>query len=224
MQTLTLTTALSIMSACVGKGMLGRQVEFTTAHALEVAADVIVVEDCGWLSASRGLAATLDSLYPELRAQREQALEEHGGAFGLGDAIVCRLSAAASGLQAVIWAVTYTYQPQVGHGSDRVRATPLDVASATTNALRAAAAMSAQHVVMPAIGTRTDHHVLPPVPKKLPRYVMGAAQLVAINQLLAADNTLQRITLALTQRDYMIFHELLGSKPANTGAEDDGDD
>lgn len=204
--------------------MLGQQVELTTTNALEIAADTIVVEDCGWLSATRGLAATLNSLYPELRTQREQALAQQGSSFALGDAIVCRLPATELPLQTVIWVVTYTYQPQIGHGSERVRATPLDVATATTNALRAASKLGAEQVVMPAIGTRTDQHVLPPVPKKLPRYVMGAAQLVAINQLLQSDTSLHRITLSLTQRDYAIFHELLGSEIAHSGTEDETND
>lgn len=207
-----------------GERMPGQQIELTTANVLEVAADTVIVEDCGWLSASRGLAATIDGLYPELRAQREQALEQHGGPFALGDAIACRLPLAALPLQRAIWVVTYSYQPQIGHGSDRVRATPLDVAAATTNGLQAAALHQARHVAMPALGTRTNQHVLPPAPKKLPRYVMGAAQLVAINHLLQTGSAVQRITLSLTQRDYTIFHELLGSQPAIATTEDEADD
>ncbi len=190
--------------------MLNSQVKLTTSNPLELGVDTVVVEESGWLSAARGLAATVDSIYPELQAQREQAIKQQAGTFMPGEVVVCHLGEDRLPLRFVISAVTYTYQPQIGHGSDRVRATPLTIARVTRTALECAAQLGSRHIVMPALGTRTDYHVLPPVPKKLPRYIMGTAQLVAIQDTLASLALALQVTLSVTQRDYAIFHELLG--------------
>ncbi len=193
--------------------MLNARLKLTTHNPLELGADTVIVEESGWLNAARGLAATVDSMCPELQAQREQAIVQRGGTLAPGEVVVSRLTAERLPLRFVISAVTYTYQPQIGHGSDRVRATPLDIARVTRSAVQCAAEIGSRHVVIPALGTRTDYHVLPPAPKKLPRYVMGAAQLVAIQDTLATLSQAPQITLSLTQRDYAIFHELLGIEP-----------
>ncbi len=204
--------------------MLNQQLKLTTSNSLELGADTVVVEETGWLNAARGLAATIDGAYPELQAQREQAMKQRGGTFVPGEVVVCRLTAERLPLRFVISAVTYTYQPQIGPGSGALRATPLDIARATRRALQVTAELGGRHVVIPALGTRTDYHVLPPVPKKLPRYVMGAAQLVAVQETLVTLSAIPEITFSLTQRDYAIFHELLGIQPAGRLSGDDVDE
>jgi hypothetical protein len=192
--------------------MLDDRVHLSMSDALDVPADVLVVEDSGWLTATRGLAGLVAARYPALRALREQAVAEHGGSFPLGAAMAFTINDDEYTLRAVVWAVTWTYpQPTAQHAHDRVRATPLDVAAATRNALHQAAIIAATHVVLPALGSRLDYHVLPPTPKKLPRYVMGAAQLVAMQQALVAS-PIQQVTLSVSQRDYGIFSELLGRR------------
>jgi hypothetical protein len=97
----------------------------------------------------------------------------------------------------------------------RAQATPLVIEAITRQALAEAVALGAAHVVLPALGTRTDQHALPPVPKKLPRYVMGTAQLLGVRAALEASPDL-RVTVCLTQRDLAIWNTLLGQ------AADDG--
>lgn len=203
--------------------MLGDRVVLSTSDVLELAADALVIEDSGWLSASRGMAAAADALYPELRAVREQLVEQHGGPFALGTAVGFPL-AGEHAVRSVIWAVTFGYQPQPGQPDQRQRATPLDVAEATRNALLRADELGAAQVVMPALGTRLGFHMLPPTPKKLPRYVMGAAQLIGMQQALQQTTTVQQITLGLSLRDYAIFHELLGQPLAAPAGDEEQDD
>lgn len=191
--------------------ILDARLTLTTSDPLEIAADTVVVEDSGWLTAARGLAAALDSRHAELKPQREAALSQHGGSFTPGAALACRVNTPGSQLRLAVWAITYTYAAQREHQAERhLRATPLDVTRATSAALLQAAAAGARHVVLQALGTRNDIHVLPPLPKKLPRYVMGAAQLAGMCQAIEASPSLERLTLCLTQRDFAIFHELLG--------------
>lgn len=205
--------------------ILDERLTLTTSAPLEIMADTVVVEDSGWLTAARGLAAALDSRHAELKPQREAALSQHGGSYAPGSALVCRVSASGSQLRLVIWAITYSYAAQRDSQAERhLRATPLDVTQACVAALRQAAAAGARHVVMQALGTRNDIHVLPPVPKKLPRYVMGAAQLAGVYQALEACPSIERITLCLTQRDFGIFHELLGHKAPDAPSEDEIDE
>lgn len=185
--------------------MLGDRLVLATEDVLELPADALVVEDGGWLTAARGLAAAVDQRYPQLRALREQALERHGGPFALGAALAFALS--DTDRRALIWAITFSQQPQQ---AERQRATPLDVAQATRNALLQADALGVEQVVMPALGTRLGYHALPPTPKKLPRYVMGAAQLIGVQQALEQAHAIKRVTLGLSLRDHAIFHELLG--------------
>ncbi|HEY0734950.1 MAG TPA: hypothetical protein VGD69_08595 [Herpetosiphonaceae bacterium] len=190
--------------------MLDRRVRLSTVEAMNVPADAIMVEDSGRLSGLRGLAATIDGLDDGLRRRREDALARHGGPFAIGTAIGFRLESTTHPFRHAIWAVTFSQTPQSEGQPERLeRATPLNVAAATRSALLEAAALGVKHLVMPAIGTRTDQHVLPPVPKKLPRYVMGAAQLIALQQTL--DETgIEQVTLSLSLRDHAIFHDLLG--------------
>jgi O-acetyl-ADP-ribose deacetylase (regulator of RNase III) len=180
------------------------------ADPLAVAADALVVEDDGWLTATRGLAAQIDGQHAELRAQRERALAEHEGALPLGSVVPCRVGGSQPP-HVVLWAVTWC---QAHDAAPRARATPLVVEAVTRTSLQDAAALGAEHVGLPALGTRTDQHVLPPVPKKLPRYVMGAAQLVGIRAALEA-HPLLRVTVCLTQRDLAIWHTLLGQAEDN---------
>ncbi len=182
-----------------------KRLSLIEAEPLAVTADALVVEDDGWLTATRGLAAQVDVQYPELRAQREQALARHGTALPLGTAVPCDIHTPGA-LQTVIWAVTWC---QAHNAEPRAQATPLVIDAVTRQALHAAKELGVSYVVMPALGTRTDQHVLPPVPKKLPRFVMGAAQLIGIHSMLAQDSTL-RVTVCLTQRDLTIWNTLLG--------------
>lgn len=181
------------------------RLQLIEADPLAITADALVVEDDGWLTASRGYAAQIDAQYPELRAKREEELAKRGGALQLGAVVPCRLHNNTSP-RAVIWSVTWC---QAHEAEPRARATPLVIDQVTRRALDTAVAVGARHAVMPALGTRTDQHVLPPVPKKLPRYVMGAAQLIAIGTALAQHPAL-RVTVCLTQRDLAIWHALLG--------------
>ena len=203
--------------------MLDRRVRLSMVDALSVPADAIVVEDSGWLSGARGLAATVDGLDAGLRSRREAALAQHGGPFALGTARGFLLEPATHPFRHAIWTITFAQVRQAEGQPERVeRATPLDVAAATRSALLEAAALGVKHLVMPAIGTRTDQHVLPPVPKKLPRYVMGAAQLIALQQSLD-ETTIEQVTLSLSLRDHAIFHDLLGL-PLETTLEDPTDE
>lgn len=177
---------------------------------LLVVADALVVEDSGWLSAERGLAAQVDQLFSTLQPQRTQYIAQCG-ALALGAAAAFVVGAQEGSFRAVVYTVTFTYPAQPAQAEQRMRATPLVVATATRNALLRAAEIGARHVVLPALGTRLGHHSLPPTPKKLPRYVMGAAQLIGIEQALEQTTMLERITLAVTHRDYAIFRELLGA-------------
>ncbi|HEX6288605.1 MAG TPA: hypothetical protein VFZ66_05410 [Herpetosiphonaceae bacterium] len=204
--------------------MVDERVKLSTADALTVPADAIVVEDSGWLTASRGLAASVDGLNPELRARREQALALHGGPYAIGAALGFPLHPTTHTLRHAIWTITFTYIQQPEQRDHLVRATPLDIAAAARSALLEAIELKARHIIMPAIGTRTDYHVLPPVPKKLPRYVMGAAQMIGIQQALQTDTTIESVTLALSQRDYAIFHDLLGLPSAESIDEDTSDE
>ena len=189
--------------------MLNDRVVLSTSDVLELPADALVIEDSGWLSASRGLAAAVDELYPELRVLRERALKQHGGAFAPGAAVGFALSDGQP-LRAVICAITFGQHVPGGPVDQRQRATPLIVAQASRNALLEADTLGMAQVVMPALGTRLGYHMLPPTPKKLPRYVMGAAQLIGVQQALQQTAAAQQVTLGLSLRDYAIFHELLG--------------
>lgn len=203
--------------------MLDRRVRLSTADALSVPADAIVVEDSGWLTALRGLAATVDGLDASLRGRREEALAQHGGSYAPGAAIGFRLDQGTHPFRHAIWAITFSHVPQPeGQPARIARATPLDVAAATRAALLEAEALGIKHLAMPALGTRQDQHVLPPAPKKLPRYVMGAAQLIALQQTLA-ETTIEQVTLSLSLRDHAIFHDLLGL-PVETTLEDTTDE
>lgn len=190
--------------------MLDRRIRLSTVELLRVPADAMVVEDNGRLSGLRGLAATVDGLDAGLRRRREEALAQHGGPFAPGAAIGFQLEQTTHPFRHAIWAITFSQLPQPEGQTERLeRATPLDVAAATRSALLEAQKLGVRHLVMPAIGTRTDQHVLPPVPKKLPRYVMGAAQLIALQQTLD-ETTIEQVTLSLSLRDHAIFHDLLG--------------
>jgi hypothetical protein len=190
--------------------MLDQRIRLSIADAVTIAADAIVVEDSGWLTGTRGLAIALDGLDPDLRQRREAALAAHGGPYPLGTALSFPLQPTTSTLRHAIWTITFSYRQEPEQRNQLVRATPLDVATATSNALLQAAEQRAAHLVMPAIGTRMEHHVLPPAPKKLPRYVMGAAQLIALQSTLQTIASIEQVTLSLSQRDYAIFHDLLG--------------
>lgn len=191
--------------------MLDRRIRLSTVELLSVPADALVVEDNGRLSALRGLAATVDGLDAGLRGRREEALAQHGGPFAIGTALGFQLEPRTHPFRHAIWAITFS---QADGQTERLeRATPLDVAAATRSALLEAAALGVKHLAMPAIGTRTDQHVLPPVPKKLPRYVMGAAQMIALQQTLD-ETRIEQVTLSLSLRDHAIFHDLLGLPPA----------
>jgi O-acetyl-ADP-ribose deacetylase (regulator of RNase III) len=190
--------------------MLDRRIKLSTVELLSVPADAIVVEDSSRLSALRGLAATVDGLDAGLRRRREEALAQHGGPFAIGTALGFQLESTTHPFRHVIWAITFAQVPQPEGQPERLeRATPLDVAAATRSALLEAEALGVKHLAMPAIGTRTDQHVLPPAPKKLPRYVMGAAQLIALQQTLD-ETRIEQVTLSLSLRDHAIFHDLLG--------------
>ena len=188
------------------------RIELCEAELPAVTADAVVVEDSGQLRAARGYASTLDRRYEELRPLREQAV--FASPLALGSAVAFR---AADG-RVVVWAVTYG---DAAHGQPEqaIRATPLDIAAAAREALLRAAEHGAGHVALPALGTRYGRHVLPPLPKKLPRYVMAAAQLIGIREALAATD-IRRVTLCLTQRDRAIFAAVLGRGEAEAG---DGD-
>lgn len=181
------------------------RLQLIEAEALLVAADALVVEDDGRLQAARGLAAEIDARHPELRAQREAAVAAHGGQHPLGTALPFHVANDAQ-CRVVVWAVTWNVQR---NAPPTERATPLLIEQVTRRALRAAMKEGAPHVALPALGTRLEHHALPPVPKKLPRYVMGAAQLIGIGQALHQYPSL-RVTVCLTQRDLMIWNTLLG--------------
>lgn len=196
--------------------MLGDRVVLATSDVEMLPAEALVVEDSGWLTASRGLAAAIDGQYGELRALREHAVEQHGGPFALGEAVVFPINDSVQGRRALIWTVTFGHQPQPGQPDKRQRATPLDVARASCNALLRADELGIAEVAMPALGTRLGYHVLPPTPKKLPRYVMGAAQLIGVQQALQQTSAIRRVTLGLSLRDYAIFHELLGQPLATS--------
>ncbi len=180
------------------------RLELVEAEALTVAADALVVEDDGRLGAARGMAAEADARHPELRAQREQARAEHGGTLPLGTVVPFQTEQDAR--RVVVWAVTWNAQRNAPPAE---RATPLLIEQVTRRALRVAMKEGALHVALPALGTRLEHHALPPVPKKLPRYVMGAAQLIGIGQALHQYPSL-RVTVCLTQRDLAIWNTLLG--------------
>lgn len=203
--------------------MLDRRIRLSTVELLRVPADAVAVEDSGWLSGLRGLAATVDGLDAGLRRRREEALAQHSGPFELGTAIGFRLEQTTHPFRHAIWAITFGQLPQTQGQPERLeRATPLDVAAATRSALLEAHKLGVKHLTMPAIGTRTDQHVLPPVPKKLPRYVMCAAQLIALRQTLD-ETTIEQVTLSLSLRDHAIFHDLLGL-PVETMLEDTSDE
>jgi O-acetyl-ADP-ribose deacetylase (regulator of RNase III) len=204
--------------------MLDGRIRLSTADAMTVPADAVVVEDSGWLTGARGPAAIVDALAPDLRQRREAALAQHGGPYPLGSALSFPLQHPTSSLRHAIWAITFSYQMQPEQRNQLVRATPLDVAAATRSALLQAAELPVTHLVMPAIGTRMEHHVLPPAPKKLPRYVMGAAQLIALHTTLQAITTIEQVTLSLSQRDYAIFHDLLGQALDLSFHKDNDDD
>jgi|GEM_PF-4923618 len=205
--------------------MLNERITLSTVELLSTVADALIVEDSGWLTASRGLAATVDSLYPELRHQREQALERRGAMYPLGAALGFELNANDRLYRHAIWAVTFGYSTQITTGhNDLIRATPLDIAAAASNALLQAAACGARTVVLSALGTRIGYHNLPPTPKKLPRYVMGAAQLVGMHNALQQTESIEQVTLCLTQRDYAIFNDLLGRSLDQRNVEDDEHD
>lgn len=198
---------------------------FSTDEALRIPADVLVVEGSGDLPAARGLAVLVDELYPALQARRAQALAAHGRPYPPGAALPFGLDDAPDGRRGIVWAITSTVAHGDGPGQppQRVRATPLDVAAATHRALLEADRLGAASVVLPALGTRLGYHALPPTPKKLPRYVMGAAQLIGIQQALEQGARLRQIILSLSQRDYAIFQELLGrstDEPADDGEHD----
>ncbi len=189
--------------------MIEQRLTLTETAALAIRADALVVEDNGWLTAARGLATQVDGLYPELRPQRERALANNGGPFVPDTVIVCRVRGDQP-FRTIIWAVTHTTPgPNDQRTSERKRATPLVIEQVTQSALRQALAQGATHIVMPALGTRVDQHVLPPNPKKLPRYVMGAAQLIGIRHVLD-DVPVLHVSLSLTQRDLDIYRILLG--------------
>lgn len=171
-----------------------------------IAAGALVVEDDQRLGSTRGHAAQLDALHPELQAQRQRALDQHGGIVPLGVVVPGRVMGDAA-YRTVVWVVTWTATRVAEVGQ---RATPPLIAQISHEALRVAVKQGAAHVVMPALGTRTDQHVLPPVPKKLPRYVMGAAQLAGIQAALL-DHAALRVTVCLTQRDLAIWRTLLGA-------------
>jgi len=193
--------------------MFDDRLELREAELPSVMADALVVEDGGRLQAAQGYATVLDKRYPELRPMREQAAQ--GSALSLGSALAFR---AHDGV-VVVWAVTYGDGAR-DQAEQAVRATPLHIAAASREALLCAAAKhGARSVALPALGTRYGHHVLPPVPKKLPRYVMATAQLIGIQQALAT-NQLQTVTLCLTQRDRAIFAAVLGRADAEDGADD----
>ena len=201
--------------------MLDHRLTFTQTHALAVPADALVVEDDGWLSAARGLAAQAAGLYPELQTQRERALHGNGGPFSLGSVIAFRVNQSKQGLRSIVWAVTWSYpDPDARRSERRIRATPLTIAEVTQKALLHAAAQGARHVVMPTLGTRIDQHVLPPNPKKLPRYVMGSAQLIASRLALQSTPSLH-VTLSVTERDLSILRELLGQAGHANSDEDE---
>jgi hypothetical protein len=208
--------------------MLDERVQLTTLDLLQVRADAVVVEDSGWLRAMRGPAALLDALYPSLRRERELAIEARGGPFPLGSAAAFPLPLDESGRMLAIWAITYTYPrefaPAEPSSQRRVRATPLVVAAATREAIQRAIAAGARHVAMPALGTRADYHVLPPVPKNLPRYTMGAAQLIGLHEALATTQALRQVTVSLSQRDYAIFEDLLGRGGPRHYEDEDNDE
>lgn len=195
---------------------MNERIRVTTNDLLQVEADVLVIEDSGWLTAARGLAATIDGRYPALRAAREQAVTQHGGMFALGTALAFPLDK-AEGPRAVIWAVTSGSELSPGQPNLMLRATPLDVAAATRAALREADAIGARRVALPLLGTKLGAHVLPPVPKKLPRYVMAAAQTIALDETIATTG-IDEVLWCLSQRDYAIVQELLGLA---TGSADD---
>lgn len=187
------------------------RLELLEAELLSVTAAAVVVEDSSRLAAAHGYASALDKRYAELSALREQALRH--GSLGLGSAVALR---AHDGL-ITVWAVTYG-----AAGTDpavpAIRATPLDIAAAAREALLRAAEQGANHVALPALGTRYGQHVLPALPKKLPRYVMAAAQLIGIRDALDATD-IQRVSLCLSQRDRAIFAAVLGR-----GEHQEGDD
>lgn len=198
--------------------MLDRRVRLTTDDLWQSSADALVVEDSADLRATRGLAALLDDTYPGLRAARAALLQQRGAPLPIGAAVALALPQAAP-YRYAIWAVTWDGSAaRAAHAPPSQRITPLAVTLATRNAVLEAAAVGARHVILPALGTRAATHVLPPVPKKLPRYVMGAAQLAGLQQALEQAPSLTRVTLALSQRDYTIFQILLGN--ASPGAEE----
>jgi hypothetical protein len=206
--------------------MLDPRVTLTTTDLMQVAADAIVVEDSGWLRAMRGTAAMLDTRYPALRGVRERAIGARGESFPIGAAVAFALDADGPWRYAV-WAITYTYQPPASGAeatTHRLRATPLSVTAATASAVLRAAEAGATTLVMPALGTRADFHALPPVPKKLPRYVMGAAQLAGLQQALAITPSIAAVTLSLSARDHAIFEDLLGRGGARRDEEQEHDD
>lgn len=189
------------------------RLDLKEAELLSVAADAIIVEDNGRLLAQHGNAAALAMRYAELRLMREQAVPPNSP-LPLGSALAFR---ADDGTIAV-WAVTYG-EAVDGQPVERTRATPLDIAAAAREALLRAAEHGARQVALPALGTRYGHHVLPAVPKKLPRYVMAAAQLIGIREALE-HVSFDRITLCLTQRDRAIFAAVLGLGTPNEGSDD----
>lgn len=202
--------------------MLDRRIRLSTADALSVPADAIIVEDSGRLTGSRGLAATVNGLDPGLGLRRQAMLAQNDGLYTPGTAIGFRLDQITHTFRYAIWAITFSHSSQPEQPDQLIRATPLDVAAATRSALLEAETLKIKHLVMPALGTRSEQHVLPPVPKKLPRYVMGAAQLIALNQTLN-ETTIESVTVSLSQRDYAIFHDLLGL-PLEPSLEDTTDD
>lgn len=198
--------------------MLDQRVVLSLAELLTVPADAVVVEDSGSLTASRGLAALVDQRYA-LQTQRERTVKQHGAPFEIGSAVALP-TRADDGPRVIVWAITFALGASA---AARVRATPLDVAAATDAALREAAGHEARHVAMPALGTRIDHHVLPPTPKKLPRYVMAAAQLIGVQQALDDVPSITQVTICLSQRDYGIFEDVLGRGRSGVGGSDDDD-
>jgi hypothetical protein len=184
------------------RAMLDPRIVTSTAEPLAIAADALVVEDDASVAARRGFAAVIDQRFPQLRAARARI--GAGGRLAVGAAVALPLDDPASPLRFVVWVATYGDR----HAPEG-RATPLIVAAAAEQALVQAHAAGARRIVMSALGTRLGTHVLPPTPKKLPRYVMGAAQLIGVQRGLAAT-TIERVTLSLTERDAAIFAELAG--------------
>ncbi len=178
---------------------------------LTVAADALVVEDSGWLAGAKSLAAEVDARGGQpLRHERATLIAQQGPlAIGTAVCTTSGLWAELGGPPTLVHAATYTYPDAVRAPETRVGATPLDISRATLAALRSAAEAGATHVCMMPLGVRPNHHQLPANPKNLARYVMAGVQLAAIAQALPEFNVAQ-VTVALTERGYAIWQEVLG--------------